>query len=150
MLNFIKIKSLILIASVFFVLSNEAYSAGGETYDLIKPGFSFEGPTGTYDREQLRRGYQVYREVCSSCHSMKQLAFRNLSQKGGPEYTEDDAKVFASEYTIIDGFDDYGDPIERARILSDRFPNPYDSKEAAKASNNGAYPPDLSLIIKFP
>ena len=148
MLKLIKIKSLILISSVFFVLSNEAYSAGGETYDLIKPGFSFEGPTGTYDRAQLRRGYQVDREVCASCHSMKQLAFRNLSQKGGPEYTEDDAKLFASEYTVIDGFDDYGDPVERTRILSDHFPNPYDSKEAAKSSNNGAYPPDLSLITK--
>ena len=88
MLKLIKIKSLILILSVSFVLSNEAYSAGGETYDLIKPGFSFEGPTGTYDRAQLRRGYQVYKEVCASCHSMKQLAFRNLSQKGGPEYTD--------------------------------------------------------------
>ena len=148
MLKLIKIKSLILIFSVYFGLRNEAYSAGGEADDLIKPGFSFEGPTGTYDRAQLRRGYQVYREVCASCHSMKQLAFRNLSQKGGPEYTEDDAKLFASEYTVIDGFDDYGDPVERTRILSDRFPNPYDSKEAAKASNNGAYPPDLSLITK--
>ena len=148
MLKLIKIKYLILISSAFFLLSNEVYSAGGETYDLIKPGFSFEGPTGTYDRAQLRRGYQVYKEVCASCHSMKQLSFRNLSQKGGPEYTEDDAKVFASEYTVIDGFDDYGDPVERARILSDRFPDPYNSKEAAKASNNGAYPPDLSLLTK--
>ena len=148
MLKLIKIKYLILISSAFFLLSNEVYSAGGETYDLIKPGFSFEGPTGTYDRAQLRRGYQVYKEVCASCHSMKQLSFRNLSQKGGPEYTEDDVKVFASEYIVIDGFDDYGDPVERARILSDRFPDPYNSKEAAKASNNGAYPPDLSLITK--
>ena len=149
MYNFKKIKFLVItVFSFLFVLSEETFSAGGETYDLIKPGFSFEGPTGTFDRSQLRRGYQVYREVCASCHSMKQLAFRNLSQKGGPEYTEDDSKVFAAEYTIIDGFDDYGDPVERNRILSDRFPDPYDSKEAAKASNNGAYPPDLSLIVK--
>ena len=149
MYNFKKIKFLVItVFSFLFVLSEETFSAGGEAYDLIKPGFSFEGPTGTFDRSQLRRGYQVYREVCASCHSMKQLAFRNLSQKGGPEYTEDDSKVFAAEYTIIDGFDDYGDPVERNRILSDRFPDPYDSKEAAKASNNGAYPPDLSLIVK--
>ena len=139
---------LFLIFNTLFTFDGDAKSAGGETYDLIKPGFSFEGATGTFDRAQLRRGYQVYKEVCASCHSMKQLSFRNLSQKGGPEYTESDAKIFASEFFITDSFDDYGDPIERARVLSDSFPDPYESKEAAKASNNGAYPPDLSLIVK--
>ena len=126
MLKLKKIRFLIITTFlVSFLLNNSAYSAGGETYDLIKPGFSFEGPIGKFDRSQLRRGYQVYREVCASCHSMKQLAFRNLSQKGGPEYTEDASKIFAAEYSITDGFDDYGDPIERNRVLSDRFPNPY-------------------------
>jgi len=135
-----------LLFSLFF--SVNLIGASEKTYENLKPGFSFEGPMGTFDRAQLRRGYQVYREVCASCHSMKQLSFRNLVQTGGPEYTEADAKVFAADYMIKDGFDDYGDPIERSRILSDSFPSPFESKEAAKASNNGAYPPDLSLIVK--
>ena len=125
-----------------------ANSAEGTTFKNLKPGFSFEGPFGKFDKESLKRGYQVYSEVCSSCHGLKQLSFRNLSQPGGPEFSIESVKEIASGYSITDGFDEYGEPIERSMLPSDRFPRPYGSKEEAKGANNGAYPPDLSLIVK--
>ena len=119
--------------------------------DAKQPGFidwSFNGPFGTYDRDALRRGYQVYKEVCASCHSMNQLSFRNLSQDGGPEFTEAEVKALAKEYVVEDGPDDYGDMFERDALPSDRFVAPYPNDNAARAANGGAYPPDLSLINK--
>lgn len=143
------LKVIIILFSFVFVSGNgNLFAAGGEAYKNLKPGFSFEGPFGKFDRESLKRGYQVYSEVCSSCHGMKQLSFRNLSQPGGPEFSVERVKEIASEYFIMDGADEYGDPIERSRLPSDRFQSPFDSKDAAKAANNGAYPPDLSLIVK--
>ena len=139
---------IILFSFVFISNADSLSAAGGEAYKNLKPGFSFEGPFGKFDRESLKRGYQVYSEVCASCHGMKQLSFRNLSQPGGPEFSIDKVKEIAAEYFIMDGADEYGDPVERARIASDRFQSPFDSKDAAKAANNGAYPPDLSLITK--
>ena len=142
-------KVIIILFSFVFISNAESLSAaGGEAYKNLKPGFSFEGPFGKFDRESLKRGYQVYSEVCASCHGMKQLSFRNLSQPGGPEFSIDRVKEIAAEYFIMDGADEYGDPVERTRIPSDRFQSPFDSKDAAKAANNGAYPPDLSLITK--
>ena len=79
---------------------------------------------------------------------MKQLSFRNLSQSGGPEFSPEKVKAIASDYLIIDGADEYGEPIERSMLPSDHFPKPFNNKEEAKAANNGAYPPDLSLIVK--
>ena len=139
---------IILFSFVFISNADSLSAAGGEAYKNLKPGFSFEGPFGKFDRESLKRGYQVYSEVCASCHGMKQLSFRNLSQPGGPEFSIDKVKEIAAEYFIMDGADEYGDPIERTRIPSDRFQPPFDNKDAAKAANNGAYPPDLSLIAK--
>jgi ubiquinol-cytochrome c reductase cytochrome c1 subunit len=121
-----------------------------------KEGFSFEGPFGTFDQAQLQRGYKVYREVCSSCHSMKLLSFRNLGQVDGPFY---DAKYknpndnpvvkqIASEFDIPDIDPDTGDDITRKGTPSDRFPSPFKNDEAAKASNGGALPPDLSVMAK--
>ena len=131
-----------------FILSGNVFAAEGKTYKNLKPGFSFEGPFGKFDKESLKRGYQVYSEVCSSCHGMKQLSFRNLSQSGGPEFSPEKVKAIASNYLIIDGADEYGEPIERSMLPSDHFPKPFNNKEEAKAANNGAYPPDLSLIVK--
>ena len=133
---------------LIFGFSTNANSAEGTTFKNLKPGFSFEGPFGKFDKESLKRGYQVYSEVCSSCHGLKQLSFRNLSQPGGPEFSIERVKEIASEYSITDGFDEYGEPLERSMLPSDRFPRPYGSKEEAKGANNGAYPPDLSLIVK--
>ena len=119
-----------------------------ETMHIPEQEWSFKGVVGTFDRDALRRGYKVYKEVCSSCHSMKQLHFRNLGQKGGPEFSEQEVKALAKEYLILDGPDNYGDMFERARLPKDKFPAPFANQEAARAANNGAYPPDLSLIVK--
>ncbi|HPD82365.1 MAG: cytochrome c1 [Alphaproteobacteria bacterium] len=108
-------------------------------------GWSFEGPFGTYDRGALQRGFQVYSQVCSACHSMKYMSYRNLTALG---YNEDEVKAIASQYTIMDGPDDEGEMFERPRKPSDRFKNPYENENQARYANNGALPPDLSLITK--
>ncbi len=119
-------------------------------------GFSFEGPFGTFDQAQLQRGYKVYREVCSACHSMKLLSFRNLGQKDGPFYDKEFkkpndnpyVKQIASEFDIADIDPDTGDDVTRKGTPADHFPSPFKNDEAAKASNAGAIPPDLSVITK--
>ncbi|MDJ0942668.1 MAG: cytochrome c1 [Kiloniellales bacterium] len=107
--------------------------------------WSFSGLFGTFDRAQLQRGFQVYREVCASCHSIKYIAFRNLLDLG---YTPDEVKALAAEYTVMDGPNDDGEMFERAAIPADRYPLPFPNEQAARAANNGAYPPDLSLMTK--
>lgn len=116
----------------------------------------FAGPFGRFDRAALQRGYQVYREVCASCHGMQYVSFRNLAQPGGPYYDPDypnpndnpTVRALAAEFTIEDGEDAIGDPIERAGRTGDAFPDPFINETAARASNGGALPPDLSVIIK--
>jgi ubiquinol-cytochrome c reductase cytochrome c1 subunit len=118
--------------------------------------FSFEGPFGQFDKAQLQRGYKVYREVCSACHSMNLMSFRNLGQKGGPFYDakypnpNDNpyAKAIAAEYQINDIDSETGDVIQRPGTTADRFPAPFPNEAAARASNGGALPPDLSVMAK--
>jgi ubiquinol-cytochrome c reductase cytochrome c1 subunit len=110
--------------------------------------WSFAGPFGRFDTAQLQRGYQVYKEVCSNCHSMKYLAFRNLSDKGGPAFTEDQVKSLAATFQVSDGPNESGDMFERPGKPSDHFPSPFPNTEAAAAANGGAAPPDLSLMAK--
>ena len=112
-------------------------------------GFSFEWPFGHFDRAQLQRGYKVYKEVCSACHSMQYVSFRNLSQKGGPEFSEEQVKSLAATYTMPDGPNEQGEMFERPGLPSDRFPSPFPNEQAARVANGGAYPPDLSLITKY-
>lgn len=119
--------------------------AAGEGPELPRLDWSFAGPFGTYDRHALQRGLQVYREVCSTCHSLKYVAFRNLADLG---YSEDQLKGIASEYTITDGPDDEGEMFERPGVPSDYFPSPFPNEKAAAAANGGAAPPDLSLMAK--
>lgn len=107
--------------------------------------WSFSGVFGTYDQAQLQRGYQVYKEVCSSCHGMDLIAFRNLADLG---YNEDELKALAGEYEVTDGPNDDGEMFDRTARLSDYFPSPFPNVKAAAASNGGAIPPDLSLIAK--
>lgn len=107
--------------------------------------WSFDGPFGTYDKAALQRGYKVYREVCSACHSMKRVAFRNLHALG---YNEDEVKAIAAEYTVMDGPNEEGEMFERPGKPSDHFKSPFPNDNAAKYANNGALPPDLSLITK--
>lgn len=110
--------------------------------------WSFAGPFGAYDPAQLQRGFKVYREVCSACHGLKRIAFRNLGEPGGPLFGEAQVKQLASEYQIVDGPNDEGEMFERPGRPSDRFPSPYPNDQAARAAQGGALPPDLSLIAK--
>ena len=108
--------------------------------------WSFSGPFGMYDQAQLQRGFKIYREVCSNCHSMDFLAFRNLADPGGPGYSEAQAAAIAAEYKIKD-IDDKGQPIERNGRPADYFPAPFPNALAAAAAN-GVAPPDMSTLAK--
>jgi ubiquinol-cytochrome c reductase cytochrome c1 subunit len=105
----------------------------------------FEGVFGTYDTAASQRGFQVYKEVCSTCHAVKHLAFRNLEEIG---YTEDQVKGIAAQYQVTDGPNDEGQMFQRPARPSDPIPGPFPNDQAARAANNGALPPDLSLITK--
>jgi ubiquinol-cytochrome c reductase cytochrome c1 subunit len=109
--------------------------------------FSFDGPLGKYDRQQLQRGFQVYKEVCASCHGLNYVAFRNLSELG---YGEEEVKAIANQWVIeVPAVDPKtGEATTRKALPADRFPNPYPNEVAARAANNNAMPPDLSLITK--
>lgn len=110
--------------------------------------WSADGLFGTFDRSSLRRGYQVYKEVCAACHGMEQLHFRMLGQKGGPEFSAAEVKALAADYQVLDGPDEAGDMFERAGLARDAFPAPFPNEKAARAANGGAWPPDLSLMVK--
>lgn len=120
-------------------------SEGGE---LKHVNWSFNGPFGTFDRAQLKRGLQVYREVCSACHSLKFMSYRNLSEAGGPEYTDAETKTIAATNKVMDGPDSDGEMFERPAEPKDRIVKPFPNDNAARAANNGALPPDLSLMTK--
>lgn len=107
--------------------------------------WSFEGMFGTYDRAALRRGFEVYRQVCAACHSMDRLYYRNLTDLG---YSEDQVKAIAADYLVTDGPNDEGEMFERQARPSDHFKAPFANKQAAMYANNGAYPPDMSLLAK--
>ena len=119
--------------------------AAGSKIDIPKYDWSWKGFFGTYDRSAAQRGLKVYKEVCSGCHSMNLIAYRNLADLG---FSEQQIKAIASDSLVEDGPNEDGDMFERDAIPSDRFANPYPNDNAARAANNGAYPPDLSLIVK--
>ena len=123
-------------------------AAGGDVKLAKDIDFSFEGVFGKFDRGQLQRGYLVYKEVCAACHSMWQLSFRNLNQPGGPEFSEDEVKALAASFEVPGEPDSDGEINDRPAIPADRFPSPFANEQAARASNNGALPPDLSLVTK--
>ena len=126
----------------------EEHAGGTPHFPIHKPEqeeWSFSGPFGHYDKGQLQRGLKVYKEVCSACHSMKLVAFRTLGDLG---YSEAQVKSFAAEYEVQDGPNDAGEMFTRKAVPSDYFPSPYPNTEAAAAANNGAAPPDFSLIAK--
>jgi ubiquinol-cytochrome c reductase cytochrome c1 subunit len=124
-----------------------ALASGGDAPELKHQHWSFDGYTGSYDKAALKRGLQVYRDVCSACHSLELVAFRNLSDKGGLEMPIKDMKAIAAEYEFA-GIDDEGEEITRAGGAPDYFPGPYANENMASAMNGGAIPPDLSLIAK--
>ena len=136
-------------------LALSAHAAGGAKHPHSpEGGWSFEGPLGKFDKASVQRGYQVYVEVCASCHSMDLVSCRNRAEKGGPFYDSEYApndhpliKAFAEQYNYEE-IDDVGDVVTRPGRPSDPFKNPYPNPAAARASNGGALPPDLSVIVK--
>ena len=110
--------------------------------------WSFHGPFGTYDQAQLQRGFKVYREVCSTCHSIKLLAFRNLADPGGPDFTEAQAATVAASFQVTDGPNDKGEMSQRPGKLADYFPPPFPNDQAARAALGGGLPPDMSVLAK--
>ena len=116
--------------------------------ELLKVDWSFKGVSGKFDRSSLQRGYQVYQEVCAACHSMRLLSYRNLSEKGGPEFSIAEVKNIASSFEVTDGPDSQGEMFTRPGRPSDRFVSMYPNVEAATAANGGAYPPDMSVLVK--
>ncbi len=116
-----------------------------EAVAVPKQDWSFNGIFGQFDRAQLQRGLQIYRENCAACHGLKYVAFRNLVDLG---YTAAEVKLIAREYEVIDGPDDEGEMFTRAALPSDRIPSPHPNDNAARAANGGALPPDMSLLAK--
>ena len=121
----------------------QASETGGHPAKM--QSWSFAGLFGTYDKNQLRRGFQIFREVCSGCHSANLLAFRNLAEEGGPEFSEEQVKALAAEYTIVDPEAEDG---ERPGVAADHWPAPFATEQDARDSNNGALPPDFSVLAK--
>ncbi len=134
--------ALALILSGFAVSPVFAVGGGGEIADQE---WSFEGIFGTFDRGAQRRGFQVYDEVCSACHSLDYIKYRNLAALG---FSEDQIKEIAAEKEVTDGPDDSGEMYDRPALPSDTIVPPFPNPQSARLANNGALPPDLSLIVK--
>jgi len=124
---------------------NQPAVAAGEAAKPPQMEWSWTGPFGAFDRASAQRGLQVYTQVCSACHGLEQVAYRNLTDLG---YTEDQVKEFAAQFEVQDGPDEFGEMFFRPAEPSDKFVSPFPNEQAARAANGGAYPPDLSLIAK--
>ena len=127
------------------LLATAAPARAEEEIQLPKQNWSFNGPFGTFDRASAQRGFQVYNEVCSACHSLRLLSFRNLAGIG---LTEAQIRAIAASKTVPGELDDEGKPTTRPGLPGDRFPNPFPNDKAARSANNGALPPDQSLLVK--
>ena len=134
-----------IIATLSFADSQHSHGANTK---YLNTDWSFKGIFGTFDRASLQRGYQVFQEVCSGCHSVQHLSYRNLSEKGGPEFSIEEAKAIAAQFEVEDGPNSDGEMFMRPARLSDKFVNPYPNVEASTAANGGAYPPDMSVLAK--
>ena len=141
-------KVLIISLAILLSLSIQLKINSAEKVELIKTDWTFKGLLGKFDRASLQRGYQVYTEVCAACHSMKYISYRNLMEKGGPEFSESQVKAIAASFDVTDGPNADGEMFSRPARLSDKFPMPYPNEKAAQAANGGAYPPDMSVLAK--
>lgn len=143
--------SLSLVFALSFVLAVTSASTEEAGHpEIHRQTWSFSGFTGQFDKAQLQRGFQVYKDVCSNCHGLKYLSFRNLVQPGGPEFPEAAVKELAKTWPnqITDGPNDEGKMFERPALLSDPIRGPYHNDQEARAAQNGALPPDLSLMAR--
>lgn len=154
------------IAAAAAAAPSAALAASGDVLEYKHNHWHFNGPFGSYDKEAVQRGFQVYRTVCASCHAVEQLSFRNLGEKGGPFHLDacpagipattncsnaaenPVIKALAAEYEITDGPDESGDMFQRPGLPSDKIPGPYANPQLARVANGGALPPNLALVIK--
>ena len=142
-------KKIVKLFSIIILLSVSSVNViSAEKVEYLKTDWTFKGLFGKFDRASLQRGYQVYTEVCAACHSMKYLSYRNLSEKGGPEFSVAQAKAIAASFEVTDGPNADGEMFQRPGKLSDKFVMPYENVKAAEAANGGAYPPDMSVLVK--
>ena len=146
-LGFVLVAGIALVNDSIAYLTTEHHETAEHRFHEHPRNFAFshEGPLGTFDERQLQRGFQVYREVCASCHGLGYVAFRNLEELG---YSEAEVRKIASEFQVPDINPDTGEATTRPGLPADRFPSPYPNETAARAANNNAAPPDLSLIVK--
>lgn len=141
----IKIKTIIGAILVSVAVAAGPVSAAEAHIEIAKEPWTFAGIFGTYDKNQLQRGFQVFRETCASCHSARLIAFRNLSEPGGPEFSEDQVKALAATYEIVDPDTESG---VRPAVAADRWPLPFATEQDARDANGGSLPPDLSVMAK--
>ena len=143
---------LVLLNRIIFIIFISAFSFSAFSEEIntnyLKTKWSFKGIFGTFDRASLQRGYQVYQEVCAGCHSVQHLSYRNLHEKGGPEFSIEEAKAIAAQFEVEDGPNSDGEMFMRPGRLSDKFVKPYPNVQASTAANGGAYPPDMSVLAK--
>ncbi len=147
-LSAVIVASSLALAGSTFATGAAEEEGGTPHYPLKKPveqSWSFAGPFGHYDKAQLQRGLKIYTEVCAACHSMNLLSYRNLSALG---YSEQQIKNYAAEYEVTDGPNNDGEMFERPALPNDRFKGPYANDKEATSANNGALPPDMSLLAK--
>jgi ubiquinol-cytochrome c reductase cytochrome c1 subunit len=146
-------RKLFFAAAAAIAIASGASVQAAEEIEIPDQKWEFEGLFGTFDRASLQRGYQVYKEVCAACHSMNLLRYRDLGApgiggSGGLGYSEDQIKALAAEFEVTDGPNDQGEMFQRPARPSDRFKLAFPNEAAARAANNGAAPPDLSLMTK--
>ena len=138
------IKNIIIVISIFLTATC-AYASMGGAKEPRKVIWPFEGFLGTVDRKAAQRGAQVYLEVCSACHGLDRLYYRNLKDLG---FSDAEIKEIAKQHEVVDGPNEVGEMFKRPAKAHDHFVNPYENEEASRAANGGAHPPDLSLIVK--
>jgi ubiquinol-cytochrome c reductase cytochrome c1 subunit len=141
----IKTKTVLVALALAFGITVPALAQEHSTPHIEKQSWSFAGIFGTYDQNQLQRGFQVYREVCASCHSARLISFRNLAEEGGPGFSEEQVKALAAEYDVVDPTVEGG---TRKGVPADRWPSPFPTEQDARDANGGALPPDFSVLAK--
>jgi ubiquinol-cytochrome c reductase cytochrome c1 subunit len=140
----VKTKGILLAAALVTAAAGQAWAVGEEV-EPINRTWSSDGVFGTFDRGALQRGFQVFKEVCHTCHGLEYFAFRNAAELG---YSEDEVRALAAEFEVTDGPDDQGEMFQRPARPSDKMPSPFPNEAAARASMGGALPPDLSLLVE--
>ncbi len=138
-----------LVLAATLLTGGMALAAGGEHVHIDRQKWSFGGFLGKFDEAQLQRGFRVYVDACARCHGLKRIAFRNLAEPGGPNFPEAAVKSLAADKYQVDAEpNDQGKIVKRPAILVDHLPSPYKNDQEARATLNGALPPDLSLMAK--